>query len=66
MADFKHTTPLEKYQLQVLTDAVRNYMKMVELPEGSRHKKSVLTFIGDRFRADSIQVSFVRTKKEDG
>ena len=66
MAKFKHTTQLEKYQLQVLTDAVRNYVRMVELPEGSRHKKCVLTFVGERFRAESIQVSFVQSKKEDG
>lgn len=66
MADFKNKTPLEKYQLQVLTDSVRNYVKMIELPNESRHRKTTLTFVGDRFRAVDIQVRFVRNRKEYG
>ena len=66
MADFKNRTPLEKYQLQVLTDSVRNYVKMIELPNESRHRKTILTFVGDRFRAVDIQVRFVRNRKEYG
>lgn len=63
MADFKHTTNLEKYQLQVLTDAVRNYVKMIELPDGCRHRKCVLVFTGDRFQPKDIQVKFIKIKK---
>lgn len=65
MSKFKHQTPLQKYQLQVLTDSVRNYVKMIELPDGCRHRKCVLVFTGDRFRATDIQVRFVRIKKND-
>jgi len=60
MAEFKRTTPLEKYKLQVLTDAVREYIKVIELPDGVRHRKCVLTFTGDRFHPVDIKVTFVR------
>lgn len=66
MAEFKNNTPLEKHQLQTLTDAVRDYVQMIELPEGCRHRKCVLVFTGDRFRAIDIQVKFVRQRKKDG
>ena len=65
MAKLKHTTPLQKYQLQVLTDAVRNYVKMIELPDGCRHRKTTLVFVGDRFKAADIQVRYVKTKKDE-
>ena len=65
MANFKNTTQLEKYQLQALTDAVRNYVQMVEkLPEGSRLRKVKLEFTGARFKPTDIQVRFVRSKVE--
>ena len=65
MADFKHTSTLEKYQLQILTEAVKNYIKMIELPEGCRHRKCVLVFTGDRFKATDIQVKFVKSSQND-
>ena len=60
MAEFKHTTELEKYKLQVLTDAVRDYITLIELPDGARHRRCVLTFSGSRFRPTNIEVHFVR------
>ena len=62
--DFKRSTPLQKYQLQVLTEAVRTYVKLIELPQGTRNRKCVLTFTGDRFHPIDIKVNFVRVKKE--
>ena len=63
MADFKYTTHLEKYALQVLSEAVRTYIRLVELPQGARHRKCVLTFTGDRFRPVDIRVHFVKPKR---
>lgn len=65
MAEFKHSTQLEKHQLQVLTDAVRDYVKMIELPDGCRHRKTTLLFVGDRFKAKDIQVRFVSKKMKN-
>lgn len=60
MAEFKHTTELEKYKLQALTDAVRDYITLIELPCGARHRRCILTFTGDSFRPVDIKVNFVR------
>lgn len=65
MVAFKNNTPLQKYQLQVLTDCVRNYVRMVELPDGCRLRKVNLEFTGDRLKPSDIQVKFVRIRKED-
>ena len=65
MAEFKHNTPLQKYKLQVLTDAVRDYIRLIEVPDGKRHKKCVLTFTGSRFRPVDIQVYFVSKSKHN-
>ena len=59
MGEYKNTTTLEKYKLQVLTDAVRDYVKLIELPHGARHRRCVLTFKGTRFCPVDIQVHFV-------
>ena len=64
MAEFKHNTPLQKYKLQVLTDAVRDYIRLIELPHGARHKRCVLTFTGDRFHPVDIRVHFIRKSNE--
>ena len=63
--DFKYNTPLQKYQLNVLTEAVRTYVKLIELPQGARHRKCILTFTGDRFRPIDIKVNFVKGKKNE-
>lgn len=65
MAEFKNTTALQKYQLQILTEAVRTYVKLIELPSGCRHRKCVLTFTGDRFKATDIKINFVRPKAHE-
>ena len=65
MAEFKTNTPLQKYQLQVLTEAVRAYVKLIELPNGCRHRKCVLTFTGDRFKATDIQVRYIKPKAHE-
>lgn len=65
MAAFKNNTPMQKYQLQVLIECVRNYVRMVELPEGCRLRKVCLEFTGDRLKPTDIKVKFVRIRKED-
>ena len=65
MVAFKNNTHLQKYQLQVLTDCVRNYVKMVELPDGCRLRKVYLEFTGDRYKPTNIQVKYVKIRKED-
>ena len=63
MAEFKRRTPLQRERLQVLTDAVKEYLKVIELPLGSRHRKTTLTFTGDRFRPLDIQCGFIYPKE---
>jgi hypothetical protein len=65
MAEFKHTTELERYKLQVLTDAVRDYIRLIELPCGARHRRCILTFTGDRLRPVDIKVNFVSKSKHN-
>ena len=49
MADFKRETPLQKMALNKLTDAVKEYLKTIEIPKGDRHRKTTFVFVGDRF-----------------
>lgn len=65
MTAFKRKTPLQKERLQVLTDAVREYLKVIELPFGSRHRKTTLIFTGDRFQPVDIQCRFVWPKEKE-
>ena len=62
---FKRQTELQKYMLQKLTDAVREYLEAIEKPQGGRHKKTTFCFIGDRYRPETIQTKFVITKHKE-
>lgn len=62
MAEFKRDTPLQRERLQVLIDAVREYLQVVEIPYGARHRKTALTFTGDRFKPTSIECRYITTK----
>lgn len=65
MADFKRDTKLQREQLQVLTDAIREYLQVVEIPYGSRHRKTTLTFVGDRFKPNDIVCRYITPKIKD-
>ena len=65
MADFKRETPLQKMALNKLTDAVKEYLKTIEIPKGDRHRKTTFVFVGDRFKPDSIDCHIVKLKKND-
>ena len=65
MADFKRETPLQKMALNKLTDAVKEYLKTIEIPQGGRHRKTTFVFVGDRFKPDSIDCHIVKLKKND-
>lgn len=62
MADFKRETPLQKIALDKLTEAVREYLKTIEIPKGGRHRKTTLVFVGDRFKPNSIDCHVVKPK----
>lgn len=64
MEEFKRETPLQKMALEKLTDAVREYLKVVEIPTGSIHRKTTLVFVGDRFKPVGIDCHIVKTKKQ--
>ena len=63
MAEFKRETLLQKERLQVLTEAVREYLQVIEIPYGSRHRRTTLTFVGDRFKPVDIKCRFVTPRK---
>ncbi len=65
MAEFKTQTNLQRLMLQKLTDAVREYLEVIEKPTGSRHRKSILTFVGDRYKPVEISCRFIVQKKDD-
>lgn len=65
MAEFKRQTQLQKYQLQRLNEVVADYLKLVELPKGSRHRKTTLIFTGDRFKPFGIDCRFVAPKQDN-
>ena len=62
MAVFKRETPLQKERLQVLTEAIKDYLQVIEIPYGSRHRKTTLVFSGDRYRPISIECRYVTPK----
>lgn len=64
MEEFKRETPLQKIALEKLTDAVREYLKVVEIPIGSRHRKTTFVFVGDRFKPVGIDCHIVKPKKQ--
>lgn len=64
MAEFKRETPLQKERLQVLVEAVREYLKVVEMPYGARHRKTTLVFSGDRYKPVDIVCRYVTPKSQ--
>lgn len=64
MAEFKRATALQKDRLQVLTEAIKDYLEVIEKPTGGRHRKTTLTFVGDRYRPVAIQTRFVVPKSQ--
>ena len=64
MAEFKRKTALQKDRLQVLTEAVKDYLQVIEIPYGSRHRKTTLTLSGDRFRPVDIVCRYVTPKRD--
>ncbi|MCR4582239.1 MAG: hypothetical protein K5764_01605 [Prevotella sp.] len=63
MAEFKRETALQKVMLQRLTDAVKEYLEVVEKPTGAaRHRKTTITFVGDRYKPTDIVCRFVTPK----
>lgn len=64
MAEFKRATALQKDRLQVLIEAVREYLEVVEKPTGGRHRRTTLVFCGDRYKPVSIQTRFVVPKSQ--
>lgn len=64
MAEFKRETQLQKERLQVLVEAVREYLKVVEMPYGARHRKTTLVFSGDRYKPVDIVCRYVTPKSQ--
>ena len=62
---FKKETPLQRAMVNKLTDAVREYLEVVEKPTGGRHRKTTLTFVGDRYRPAVIHTRFVVPKSKN-
>lgn len=65
MDEFKRKTALQKIALNKLTRDVREYLKLIELPQCSRHRKTTLVFIGDRFKPVGIDCHYVKPKVDD-
>ena len=65
MADFKRETQMQKMALGKLTDAVKEYLKTIEIPKGCRHRKTTFVFVGDRFRPSGIDCHIVKPKMDD-
>ena len=62
--EFLRETELEKYMLNKLTEAVREYVETVYKPIDSRHRKTVMVFTGDRYRPIDIITRFVNIKNK--
>ena len=62
---FKRDTPLQREMLQRLTEAVREYLEVIEKPQGGRHRKTIISFIGDRYRPETINTKFIIPKHKD-
>ncbi len=58
----ERATPLQRYQLERLTECIRDYMRAT-MPEGARHRKTTILVIGDRFKIDDVSTRFVTPKK---
>lgn len=64
MALFKRETPLQKERLQVLTEAIKDYLQVIEIPYGGRHRKTTLVFSGDRYKPVDIVCRYVTPKSQ--
>ena len=62
--EFLRETELEKYMLNKLTEAVREYVETVYKPIDRRHRKTVMVFTGDRYRPIDIITRFVNIKNK--
>ena len=62
--EFLRETELEKYMLNKLTEAVREYVETVYKPIDSRHRKTVMVFTGDRYRPIDIITRCVNIKNK--
>lgn len=62
--EFLRETELEKYMLNKLTEAVREYVETVYKPKDSRRRKTVMVFTGDRYRPIDIITRFVNVKSK--
>lgn len=61
--EFSRETELEKYQLDKLTQAVREYVETICKPLNSRHRKTIMVFTGDRYKPVDIITRFVNIRK---
>lgn len=61
---FKRETPLQKMALAKLNEAVKEYLKLIEIPKGCRHRHTTFTFVGDRFEPVWIDCHVVKLKKQ--
>ena len=59
---FKRETAMQKAALKSLNEAVGEYLKLIELPYGVRHRKTTMVFVGDRFKPVSIVCRYVKQK----
>lgn len=60
----ERATPLQRYQLDRLTECLRDYLKTI-MPDGTRHRKTTILVIGDRFKVDDVSCRFVTPKQKD-
>lgn len=66
MANFKNETELQKLMLVKLTNAVREYLEVVEKPTGGRHRKTTFVFVGDRYRPTDIVCRYIIKSLSNG
>lgn len=59
---FKRETALQRMALHNLNEAIKEYLRLVVLPYGVRHRKTTMVFTGDRFKPVSIVCRYVTPK----
>lgn len=64
MDEFKRETPLQRMALAKLNEAVKEYLKLIEIPKGCRHRKTTFVFVGDRFKPMGIDCHIVEPKEQ--
>lgn len=50
--------------LHNLNEAVKDYLKLIVLPYGVRHRKTTMVFTGDRFKPVNIVCRYVTPKDQ--